>query len=101
MGFVRTDRSFEAGLKERTMTVRIVAASVLLVGTILQVQDGSAQDGGELRTKADEIRASADPLFKLRKIPWITDPAEGFRLAREENRPVFLYVQAGDPLEDC
>jgi hypothetical protein len=83
------------------MRFQIVAAAVLLVAIVLQVRGARAQEGSELRKKADAIRASADQLFKLRKIPWVTDPAEGFRLAREENRPVFLYIQAGDPLEDC
>ncbi len=58
-------------------------------------------DDAALRKQADAIRASAAKLFKLQRIPWVTDPAEGFRLAKVENRPVFLYVQAGDPLEDC
>ena len=74
---------------------------MLLASAGLMGQDGRKEDGSELRKKADEIRASADQLFKLRRIPWVTDPAEGFRLAQEENRPVFLYVQFGDALEDC
>lgn len=67
----------------------------------LRGQENLIKDRSDLRGKADAIRASANDLFKLQRIPWVTDPAEGFRLAREENRPVFLYIQAGDPLEDC
>ena len=79
----------------------ILLVCALLAPAALRGQDGRNEEASELRKKADEIRASADSLFKLRRIPWVTDPAEGFRLAKEENRPVFLYVQAGDPLEDC
>lgn len=73
----------------------------LLAPMSLMGQDKRNEDGSELRKKADDIRASADNLFKLQRIPWVTDPAEGFRLAKEENRPVFLYLQVGDPLGDC
>lgn len=85
----------------RAWCLVLMVFSALFVPAALVSQDGPNAAGSDLRAKADEIRASADELFKLRRIPWITDPAEGFRLAREENRPVFLYLQAGDPLEDC
>ena len=75
--------------------------SALFVPAALLGQDGRNNAGSELRNKADEIRSSASSLLKLQRIPWITDPDEGFRRAKEENRPVFLYMQAGDPLEDC
>ena len=53
----------------------------------------------ELRKKADVVRATADEL-KFMRIPWVTDLFQGFRLAEEEKRPVFLYLITGDPLED-
>lgn len=68
---------------------------------VLFAQGEPDRDAAGLRKQADAIRASAEKLFKLQRIPWVRDPAEGFRLAKEENRPVFLYIQAGDPLEDC
>src|SRR5687768_10807901 len=73
----------------------------LLAPAALLGQDERTEDGPELRKKADDIRASAEKLFKLRSIPWVTDVIEGFRLAKEENRPVFLYMITGDPLGDC
>lgn len=73
----------------------------LLAPAGLVGQDRSNTEASELRKKADDIRASADKLFKLQRIPWVTDPAEGFRLSKEENRPVFLYLQVGDALGDC
>jgi hypothetical protein len=83
------------------MRSRTNTAALLLGAVVLQAPPAHAQHEAELRKRAAEIRTSAAELFKLQRIPWITDPAEGFRLAREENRPVFLYIQAGDPLEDC
>lgn len=79
----------------------VLLITALFVPTGLVGQEKRSEDVSELRKKADDIRASADKLFKLQRIPWITDPAEGFRLAKEENRPVFLYLQVGDPLGDC
>ena len=74
------------------MTIPVVLA--LLVGV------GLAQDQSELRKKADAIRATAGEL-NYKKIPWVTDLFEGFRLAKKENRPIFLYLITGDPLDDC
>ena len=75
--------------------------STLLAPAALMGQEKRSEDGSELRKKADAIRASADDVFKLQRIPWVTDMSEGFRLAKEEKRPVFLYIQTGDPLGDC
>ncbi len=79
----------------------ILLLSALFVPAGLMGQDKLNEDRSEVQKKADAVRASAGVLFKYWRIPWVTDPVEGFRLAKEENRPVFLYVQFGDPLEDC
>jgi hypothetical protein len=73
----------------------------LLVPTVIIGQERVSDERSALRAKADEIRASGENLFDLRRIPWVMDVAEGFRLAREERRPLFLYVITGDPLGDC
>lgn len=49
---------------------------------------------------ADAVRATEAEL-KFTQIPWETDLFEGFRLAKEERRPVFLYMITGNPLDDC
>jgi hypothetical protein len=90
-------RNYAAGLT--WCVVLLISAIVVPAPLVSQDRRNSAKSA--LRKKADEIRASASGLLKLQKIPWITDPAEGFRLAKEENRPVFLYLQVGNPLEDC
>ncbi len=79
----------------------IFLTSTLLVPAALLGQDTRTADATDLHKKADAIRASADKLSKVKKIPWVTDVFEGFRLAKEEKRPIFLYTIVGDALEDC
>ena len=60
----------------------------------------TGEEPSELRKQADAVRATAAET-SYSKIPWITDIFEGFRLAKEEKRPVFFYMITGDPLGDC
>ena len=60
----------------------------------------AGQEQSELRMKAGTVRATTAEM-SFNKIPWVTDLSDGFRLAKEENRPVFLYMITGDPLDDC
>ena len=53
-----------------------------------------------LQRTADAVRATAAEM-NFMKIPWVTDLFEGLRLAKDERRPVFLYMITGDPLDDC
>ena len=39
--------------------------------------------------------------LRWQQIPWLVDLQEGMRLAREENRPLLLFVSGDDPLEKC
>jgi hypothetical protein len=79
----------------------ILLICALLTPAALRGQDGRHAETSDLRKQADAIRAAADKLSQVRRIPWLTDVFEGFRLAKEENRPVFLYMITGDPLGDC
>jgi hypothetical protein len=38
---------------------------------------------------------------KWLQIPWLLDLNEGIRLAKEERRPVLIWVSGDDPLERC
>ena len=70
---------------------------VLLLALSMHAQ---VQLDPELRKRADAVRATeAEMLFK--QIPWVTDTFEAFRLAKEEARPIFVYMITGDPLDDC
>ncbi len=72
-----------------------VAVTLLVTTTTL-----GAEGASELKTKADAVRATADEM-NFTKIPWVTDLFEGFQQAKKEQRPVFLYMITGDPLDDC
>ncbi len=74
-----------------------VAATMTLILCPLPV---AGQEKSELRDTANRVRATAEEM-NFTKIPWVMDLFEGFRLAKEENRPVFLYMITGDPLDDC
>lgn len=78
-------------------TFMSLAAALTLV---LPSELVAAQGQSEISKKANAVRATAAEM-NFTKIPWVTDLFEGFRLAKEENRPVFLYMITGDPLDDC
>jgi hypothetical protein len=79
----------------------LLLSAALSVPAVLRAEEERTEAASDLARKADDIRASADRLFKLQRVPWVTDVVEGFRLAREEQRPVLLYMITGDPLGDC
>jgi hypothetical protein len=39
--------------------------------------------------------------LKWQQIPWLVDLDEGIRVAKDENRPLLLWVSGDDPLEKC
>ncbi len=80
----------KATLLSVAATMTLICASTLVAG----------QEQSELRKKANSVRATAAEM-KYMEIPWMMDLFEGFRLAKVENRPVFLYMITGDPLDDC
>jgi hypothetical protein len=64
------------------------------------VAGGAELTPDRLAERAAVIRPSADEL-KWQRIPWVTDLAEGRRLAAAERRPLLLWVTGDDPLERC
>lgn len=85
------------------MKIRMILCGASLIPAVVAGQgvlDRLDQKGSELRKKADAIRATPEET-NFKRIPWITDLDEGFRLARLENRPVFLYAIFDEPLDDC
>lgn len=39
--------------------------------------------------------------LKWQQVPWLVDLAEGIRLAKQEKRPLLIFVSGDDPLEKC
>ena len=54
----------------------------------------------ELTQLAAVIKPSAKA-NQWQQVPWLTDVAEGRKLAKEEKRPLFLWTVFGEPLDEC
>lgn len=79
----------------------LVSASLLMVCAVAGWADSSERPTlEELTKKATVIKPRPDEL-KWQQIPWLVDVVEGVRLAKEENRPIFLWATTDDPLERC
>jgi hypothetical protein len=79
----------------------LLASGLLLLGCLVGWSD---QETGptlaDLEKQAAAIKPVAEEL-RWQQIPWLTDLAEGQRVARAERRPIFLWVTGDDPLERC
>jgi hypothetical protein len=65
---------------------------------------GGSPDLGQVSADAAERYAAIVPRadeLKWRQIPWLNDLAEAIRQARQEKRPLLLWVSGDDPLERC
>ncbi len=67
---------------------------LLLLAVLLAPQDD------DLARRAEVIKPRSGE-YKWQSIPWLLDLGEGVRTAREERRPVLLWVSGDDPLERC
>ena len=88
------------------LTAAVLAPLVLTTGGV--VADPPADPGGGVdRLSGDAARMyglvkSPHPgELKWQQIPWLTDLREGVRQAKEEKRPLVLFVSGDDPLEKC
>ncbi len=54
----------------------------------------------DLRARAALVKPTAAEL-KWQQIPWMLDLAQGQQVAKQERRPIFLWVTGDDPLERC
>jgi hypothetical protein len=54
----------------------------------------------DLAMRAAAIKPTAKELEWL-AVPWVLNLAEAQKMAREEKRPIFLWVTGDDPLERC
>ena len=55
---------------------------------------------GDLEAQASAIKPAPRELSWL-GVPWVLDLARAQKLARDEKRPIFLWVAGDDPLERC
>lgn len=93
-----------------TARIRIAAAALILMVGAGGIVAGATppapdDDAGRLQGHAAKLYAYLKkPLpgeLKWQEIPWSTDLAESVRVAKEEKRPLLLFVSGDDPLERC
>ena len=84
---------------ETKMKAFLLSTTLLTAGSILLGADAWPADQA-LAKRAAAIKPAAEELL-WQQIPWVTDLAEGQRLAQAERRPIFLWVTGDDPLERC
>lgn len=78
----------------------LISALVLSAGLAGWSQEKIAPRSADLERQAAAIKPMPKEL-KWRQVPWVLDLTEGQRLAKEENRPIFLWVTGDEPLERC
>ena len=80
------------------MTGRVSAG--YLPGAMSPRPDGNrlSPEGARLYAAVKSARPGE---LRWQQIPWLVDLQEGIRSAREENRPLLLFVSGDDPLEKC
>jgi hypothetical protein len=74
-------------------TTLLAACSTLWGDTPQRADQALARRAAAIKPVGEELR--------WQQIPWVTDLAEAQRLARDEGRPIFLWVTGDDPLERC
>ena len=74
----------------------VLALATLAVG----VRPNPAPDNLANQALCEAIKPTAAEL-RWQKIPWLTDLSQAQAVARQEKRPIFLWVTGDDPLERC
>ena len=86
------------------MTRYLLALSLPLSLSLAPAAD-PVPERAELLRRAAAVRPNATD-FRWQQIPWHTDPAEALAQARQEGRPLFVWLAGGrdrdgSPLERC
>lgn len=72
-----------------------VAALVLAAGALAHADERAA-----VEARAAQLRPTAD-MLRWYAVPWQHDLNEAVRQAKAENRPLFVWVADGEPLDRC
>ncbi|OWK37684.1 hypothetical protein [Fimbriiglobus ruber] len=84
---------------------RILLALTLVLMSALAAPAASIPERDALMRRAAAVRPNEGD-FRWQQIPWQIDPAEALKLARDEQRPLFVWLAGGrdrdgSPLERC
>jgi hypothetical protein len=78
-----------------------VLASVLVgLGIATGFAGGPRPDSETVLRRLEEIKQPPE-LNRWQQIPWVLDLKEALHIARQEKRPLLLWVSGDDPLERC
>src|SRR5262245_21900260 len=81
-------------------TVKLNALAILLLTAGAGL--GQTPDLSSSAARMYSIVKKARPgELKWQEIPWLVDLQDGVRLAKDEHRPLLLWVSGDDPLERC
>jgi hypothetical protein len=89
-----------SGLERFAVTAAVVVAAAGAMGAAEMDTDRSRLTPEAARMYA-AVRSERPGELKWQQIPWLVDLEEGIRTAREEQRPLLLFVSGDDPLEKC
>jgi hypothetical protein len=83
-------------------SLQILVCSAIVLAAGVHAQDNAQRNAlaKQVSSKANRLRPS-DESLKWRQIPWMTNLAEGLKVAQQEGRPVFLWGSDDEPLERC
>jgi len=81
-------------------TIIPVATVLALAAVGAGLQPSPAPDNLAGQALCAAIKPTAAEL-NWQKIPWLTDLGQAQVVARQEKRPIFLWVTGDDPLERC
>ena len=93
-------------MQHRMRNISVTAFAVILLTTGLGMVPGQSPTAPpELPHAAARMYAIVKKVrpgeLRWQEIPWLVDLQDGLRLAKEENRPLLLWVSGDDPLEKC
>ena len=83
------------------MRTFIISTTLIVAGGPLSGGEPPLSPGAPGLAKRAAVIKPASEELRWQQIPWVTDLAEGQRLAQAERRPIFLWVTGDDPLERC
>jgi hypothetical protein len=93
------------------MTIRIHAIifAIGLLSTSIPVlaqtkapdfRSDRARMPGELAALYDNLKPRPNEV-RWKDIPWLNDIGDGIKVAKDEKRPLFIYVSTDEPLDRC
>jgi len=80
--------------------MKTIIPALLAVAVVAAGVQSPAPDSLAGHALCAAIKPTAAEL-NWQKIPWLTDLGQAQLVARQEKRPIFLWVTGDDPLERC